>query len=61
MRAGAYKWILSFSSVMSIVFVCINLFKPEIHNKSLMPALQERMVRAACHCLHVLIMRCWVP
>ncbi len=50
-----YKWILSFSSVMSIVFVCINLFKPEIHNKSLMPALQERMVRAACHCLHVLI------
>ena len=36
-----YKWILSFSSVMSIVFVCINLFKPEIHNKSLMPALQS--------------------
>ena len=26
---------------MSIVFVCINLFKPEIHNKSLMPALQS--------------------
>ena len=36
-----YKWMLSFSSVMSIVFVCINLFKPEIHNKSLMPALQS--------------------
>lgn len=36
-----YKWILSFSTLMSIVFICINLFKPEIHNKSLMPALQS--------------------
>lgn len=36
-----YKWILSFSTVMSLVFICINLFKPEIHNKTLMPALQS--------------------
>lgn len=36
-----YKWVLSFSTLMSIVFICINLFKPEIHNKSLMPALQS--------------------
>lgn len=36
-----YKWILSFSSLMSTVFVCINLFKPEIHSKALMPALQS--------------------
>ncbi len=36
-----YKWILSFSFVLSLVFVCINLFKPEIHNKTLMPALQS--------------------
>ena len=36
-----YKWILGFSSLMSIVFVCINLFKPEIHSKTLMPALQS--------------------
>ncbi|MBR4995089.1 MAG: cytochrome c biogenesis protein CcsA [Alistipes sp.] len=36
-----YKWILSFSTMMSVVFICINLFKPEIHNKSLMPALQS--------------------
>lgn len=36
-----YKWILSFSTMMSEVFICINLFKPEIHSKSLMPALQS--------------------
>ena len=36
-----YKLILSFSTVMSLVFICINLFKPEIHNKTLMPALQS--------------------
>lgn len=36
-----YKWILSFSFILSLVFVCINIFKPEIHNKTLMPALQS--------------------
>ncbi len=36
-----YKWILSFSTLMSLVFICVNLFKPEIHSKSLMPALQS--------------------
>ena len=36
-----YKWILSFSTVMATVFVCVNLFKPEIHTKMMMPALQS--------------------
>lgn len=36
-----YKWLLSFSSLMAIVFVCINIFKPEIHSSNLMPALQS--------------------
>ena len=36
-----YKWILSFSTVLSLVFICVNLFKPGIHSKSLMPALQS--------------------
>ena len=36
-----YKWILSFSTLLSMVFICVNLFKPEIHNKTLMPALQS--------------------
>ncbi len=36
-----FKWILSFGSVLALVFICINLFKPEIHNKTLMPALQS--------------------
>ena len=36
-----YRWILSFSTVLSLVFICVNLFKPEIHNTTLMPALQS--------------------
>ena len=36
-----YKWILSFSSMMALMFTCINLFRPEIHSKTLMPALQS--------------------
>ncbi len=36
-----YKWIFSFSCILSLVFICINIFKPEIHNKTLMPALQS--------------------
>ena len=36
-----YKWILSFSTVLATVFICINIFKPEIHSKALMPALQS--------------------
>ena len=36
-----YKWILTFSSILALVFICVNLFKPEIHDKTLMPALQS--------------------
>lgn len=36
-----YKWILTFSTLLSAVFLCINIFRPEIHNKTLMPALQS--------------------
>ena len=36
-----YKWILSFSTVLATVFVMINIFKPEIHDETLMPALQS--------------------
>lgn len=36
-----YKWVLIFSTLLSFVFVCINLLHPEIQNKSLMPALQS--------------------
>ncbi|WP_028897604.1 cytochrome c biogenesis protein CcsA [Prevotella sp. HUN102] len=36
-----YKWLLSFSTVLSLVFICVNLLKPEIHSKPLMPALQS--------------------
>ena len=39
-----YKWILSFSTVLALVFICVNLFKPEIHSKTLMPALQSPWV-----------------
>ncbi len=37
-----FPWILSFSSVVASVFVIINLLKPEIHSKTLMPALQSK-------------------
>lgn len=36
-----YKWILSFSTIMALVFIIVNLLKPEIHSKTLMPALQS--------------------
>ena len=36
-----YKWILSFSTLLAAVFVGINLLRPEIHSKTLMPALQS--------------------
>lgn len=36
-----YKWVLSFSTLLATVFICVNLFKPEIHTKTMMPALQS--------------------
>jgi len=36
-----YRWILLFSTTLSGVFIFINLLKPEIHSKTLMPALQS--------------------
>ena len=36
-----YKWILSFGTIMATVFIVVNLLKPEIHSKALMPALQS--------------------
>lgn len=36
-----YRWILSFSTVLSAVFVLINCLRPEIHDHTLMPALQS--------------------
>ena len=36
-----YKWILSFSTVLSTVFIILNIARPEIHDQTLMPALQS--------------------
>ena len=36
-----YRWTLWISALLSFVFICINLFKPEMHDKALMPALQS--------------------
>ena len=36
-----YPWILVFSTLLAGVFTTINLVNPEIHNKTLMPALQS--------------------
>ena len=36
-----YKWILSYSTVLSAVFVLLSYFKPEVHSHTLAPALQS--------------------
>ena len=36
-----YKWILSFSTVLATVFILINILRPEIHDQTMMPALQS--------------------
>lgn len=36
-----YRWILAFSTLLGGVFVALNIFKPEIHDQTLMPALQS--------------------
>lgn len=48
-----YGWILSFSGVLSTVFMAINVFKPEIHNKTMMPALGESVFRTSRHIVHI--------
>jgi ABC-type transport system involved in cytochrome c biogenesis permease subunit len=40
-RKWKYNWILSYSLIVASVFIIINLLKPEIHAKNLMPALQS--------------------
>jgi len=36
-----YRWILSFSTILATVFITINILRPEIHDQTLMPALQS--------------------
>jgi len=40
-RRWRYPWLLSYSAVVATVFVLINILKPEIHSRNLMPALQS--------------------
>ena len=36
-----FRWVLSFSALLATVFMVINCLRPELHDKSLMPALQS--------------------
>lgn len=36
-----YRWILFYSAVLAGVFIGLNIFMPEIHDETLMPALQS--------------------
>ena len=36
-----FRWVLSFSTLLSTVFMVINCVRPELHDKTLMPALQS--------------------
>lgn len=38
---GGFRWILSFSALLGAVFMLINILRPEIHDQTLMPALQS--------------------
>lgn len=40
-RRWRYRWILWFSTGMAAIFIAINLLHPEIHDRTLMPALQS--------------------
>lgn len=40
LRSG-FRWILSFSTLLGSVFMLINILRPEIHDQTLMPALQS--------------------
>jgi len=40
-RHWKYPWLLLFSGVVASVFIGVNILKPEIHSKALMPALQS--------------------
>ena len=41
LKKWKYAWFASYSLLMGLVFLFINLLKPEIHDKTLMPALQS--------------------
>ena len=36
-----YRWILSFSAILASVFMILNITRPEIHDQTMMPALQS--------------------
>lgn len=40
-RRWRYRWLLLFTTVLSSVFCVINILKPEIHDHTLVPALQS--------------------
>ncbi|MDR2350852.1 MAG: cytochrome c biogenesis protein CcsA [Deltaproteobacteria bacterium] len=40
-RRWGYPWLLAFGAALAIVFAAVNLLKPEIHSKTLMPALMS--------------------
>ncbi len=40
-RRWSYRWLLSFTTVLSSVFCLVNILQPEIHDRTLVPALQS--------------------
>jgi ABC-type transport system involved in cytochrome c biogenesis permease subunit len=40
-RRWRYSWLLAFTALLASVFAIINLARPEMHSRSLMPALQS--------------------
>lgn len=40
-RKWHFSWLLAYGVMMALMFLCINIFKPEIHTAELMPALRS--------------------
>ncbi len=40
-RRWDLKWVQAYSILMAVVFLAVNVFNPEIHDRALMPALQS--------------------
>lgn len=40
-RRWNLQWVMAYSILMALIFLAVNVFRPEIHDRTLMPALQS--------------------
>lgn len=54
-----YHWILSFSTILALVFIGVNLFKPRNTHQSHDASIAKSLVCASCHCVYVCLCALW--